>query len=344
VGTVLTLGLVTESLRTSAAAVLQVGKADFTVAQNGASDIINSVMTEQQLTGVANTPGVKSAIGVLLDTERLDADHPLFVEIGIDPEALQPFGVHILRGRPFGADAEGEMLLGWRIADALGIKPGDQLQVQEGTKTVVGIYSTGNVFGDSAGMFPLVPMQGFERQPSGLSLAFVKIAPGTTKNEVARRVADDNPNLAVIRSAAEFGRADRNYEFIRTADKAATIVAVFVGALIVANTMLLALVERTREFGVLRSIGWSRWQLILLIVSEALIVSLVGAALGVALAVAATELLSHVSALQGILKPAYQSGIFYRALVTAAVVGFLGALYPAVRVGFLSPMEALRRE
>ena len=344
VGTVLTLGLVTESLRTSAAAVLQVGKADFTVAQKGAADIISSVMTEPQVARVAATPGVESAIGVLLDTERLNDENPLFIEIGIDPEALQPFGVHILRGRPFGATADDEMLLGWRLADAVGIQPGDQLDVAGGKKTVVGIFSTGNVFGDSAGMFPLIPMQAFERQPSGFSLAFVRVEPGTPAAAVARRVADDNPNLTTISSVAEFGRADRNYEFIRTADRAATIVAVFVGALIVANTMLLALVERTREFGVLRSIGWSRWQLIFLIVSEALVISLVGAALGVGLAVAATELLSHVPALEGILKPAYEAGIFYRALVTAAAVGLLGALYPAVRVGFLSPMEALRRE
>jgi putative ABC transport system permease protein len=187
-------------------------------------------------------------------------------------------------------------------------------------------------------------MQGFERQPSGLSLAFVQREPGVTKHELARRVAEDNPNLAVIESAEEFGRADRNYEFIRTADRAATIVAVFVGALIVANAMMLALVERTREFGVLRSIGWSRWQLIALIVGEAFIVSLAGAAIGVGLAVAATEVLSHVSALHGVLQPEYQSGIFFRALITAAVVGFLGSMYPAVRVAFLSPMEALRRE
>ena len=344
VGTVLTLGLVTESLRTSAAAILEVGKADFTVAQNGASDIINSVMTEQQLARVAATPGVKSAVGVLLDTEPLDADTPLFIEIGIEPRALRPFGVHILRGRAFGARADKEMMLGWRIAEARGLQPGDTMKVQGEEKTIVGIFSTNNVFGDLAGMFPLVPMQGFERQPSGLSLAFVQREPGTTKRELARRVAADTPNLAVIRSAEEFGRADRNYEFIRTADRAATIVAVFVGALIVANAMMLALVERTREFGVLRSIGWSRWQLIALIVGEAFIVSLAGAAIGVGLAVAATEVLSHVSALHGVLQPEYQSGIFFRALITAAVVGLLGSMYPAVRVAFLSPMEALRRE
>jgi putative ABC transport system permease protein len=281
---------------------------------------------------------------VLLDTERLDAQNPLFIEVGIAPESLRPFGVHLLRGRPFGATAGNEMLLGWRIADQLGVSPGDQLRLAGGTKTVVGIYSTGNVFGDSAGMFPLVPFQGYERQPSGLSLAFVKVEPGTPISTVEHRVARGNPNLTTIRSAEQFGRADRNYEFIRTADRAATIVAVFVGALIVANAMLLALIERTHEFGILRSIGWSRWQLIYLIMSEAFIISLLGAAVGVGIAVGATSLLSHASELEGILKPAYQSGIFFRALLTAAAVGFFGALYPAVRVGFLSPMQALRRE
>jgi putative ABC transport system permease protein len=344
VGTVLTLGVVTDSLRSSAAGILQVGKADFTVAQRGAADIINSVLTEKQVAAVGRVPGVRSAIGVLLDTEKLNDDNPLFIEIGIAPEALSPFGVHILRGRPFAADAPDEMLLGWRIADQLGINPGDTLQVAGGTKTVVGTFSTGNAFGDSAGMFPIVPFQAWERQPSGLSLAFVRVEPGTPHSVVEHRVAAEFPNLATIRNLADFGRADRNYEFIKTADEAATIIAVFVGALVVANAMLLSLIERTREFGVLRSLGWSRWQLVALIMSEALVISVAGAALGVVLAVGATQLLTHVSSFQGVLEPDYQAGIFGRALITAAVVGFLGAAYPAIRVSFLSPMEALRRE
>jgi ABC-type antimicrobial peptide transport system permease subunit len=48
--------------------------------------------------------------------------------------------------------------------------------------------------------------------------------------------------------------------------------------------------------------------------------------------------------LVGILKPTYESATFFRALVAAAAIGILGALYPAVRVGFLTPMEAMRRE
>ena len=95
---VVALGIVTDSIRTTAAGVLKVGAADFTISQKGLSDILESALTEQQLTRVQKTPGVKSAIGVLLDTEALDKDHPLVVEVGIRPEDLAPFGVRLAAG------------------------------------------------------------------------------------------------------------------------------------------------------------------------------------------------------------------------------------------------------
>jgi putative ABC transport system permease protein len=344
VSTILVLGIVTESLRTSAASILQVGKADFTVAQKGASEILDSVMTEQQLAGLQQTPGVRSAIGVLLDTEKLNDDNPLFVEIGIDPADLQPFGVTILRGRAFDPKAKDEMILGWRLAQDLGVEPGDTLDVAGGRKTVTGIFSTGNVFGDQAGMFPLIPFQAWERQPSGLSLAFLKVDKGASVRNVQRRITAENRNLTTIETVAQFGRADRNFKFITAADTAARFVAVIVGAIIVANSMLLSLLERTREFGVMRSIGWPRWRVVALVMSEAVVISFLGAALGVGLSVGVTVILSHVSSLVGILNPNYEAATFFRALVAAAAIGVLGALYPAIRVGFLTPREAMSRE
>src|SRR5689334_16665974 len=79
--TVVALGIVTESVRNTAAGVLQVGEADFTVAQKNVSDIIDSALTDAQLHRVQTVSGVASAVGVLLDTERLDAQHPLLIEI-----------------------------------------------------------------------------------------------------------------------------------------------------------------------------------------------------------------------------------------------------------------------
>src|SRR5690242_13551119 len=176
------------------------------------------------------------------------------------------------------------MVLGWRIAADLGLEPGDTMKIAGGEKRITGIFSTGNVFGDSAGMFPIVPFQAYERQPDGFTLAFVRVRPGANVPAVEKRVANENPGLTTIRSLADFGRADRNYSLITAADRGATIVAIIIGAFIVMNTMLLSLVERTREFGILRSIGWTRRRVVSLIMSEAFIISVGGAALGVAAA------------------------------------------------------------
>jgi putative ABC transport system permease protein len=77
---------------------------------------------------------------------------------------------------------------------------------------------------------------------------------------------------------------------------------------------------------------------------EALLISVVGAAIGVGLAVGLVSVLARLHKMQGILHPDYTAGTFVRALIVAAAVAFLGALYPAIRASLLSPMAALRRE
>ena len=201
---VVALGIVTHSVRATAAGVLEVGKADFTVAQRNVSDILESALTEQQLARVRAVPGVASAVGVLLDTERLDAQHPLVVQIGIAPQDLTPFGVLMVAGRPFGASAAGEMLVGSHLAQDLDVQLGQRINIAGGPKTVVGIFATGNVFGDSAVMFPLVPFQAHERQPGGLSLFFVKTDRGASIATVERRVEHSSPVLAAIRNLTEW--------------------------------------------------------------------------------------------------------------------------------------------
>jgi putative ABC transport system permease protein len=342
--TVVALGIVTDSVRATAAGVLEVGRADFTVAQKNVSDVLESALTETQLARVQAEQHVASAIGVLLDTEKLDAQHPLLVEIGIRPQDLTPFGVQVVAGRPFGATADSEVMLGSRLAQDLDAHLGQKIVIAESPKTVVGIFTTGNVFGDSAVMLPLVPFQAYEREPGGLSLFFVQVTPGADVAAVKQAVAASSPILVPISNLAEFGRADRDYQLITAADRAATVVAVIIGAIIVMNAMLLSLVERYREFGILRAIGWSRRRVVALVLGEAIAIGFAGAALGVLLAWVVISVLADLPRLQGILHPDYTAGVFARALLTAAAVAFLGALYPAMRAARLPPLAAIRRE
>ena len=301
-------------------------------------------MTETQVAQVAATPGVASAVGAVVTTTRLDADHPVFLEIGVAPSALAPFGVQVVAGRPYGPTAPREIMLGWQAAEDLHKRVGDTIAIDGIAYQVVGLYSIEQVFGDTASMLPLIPMQASERKPGTVTLVAVQVRPGASIDAVRRQIESEHPNLATVRLASEFGRVDRNIDFLRAARTGATIVALVIGVIIVMNTMLLSFIERVREFGLLRALGWSRRRLVSLVMGEAMGISLLGAAAGVALAFLLTQGLARYSSLRGFLQPEYSAGVFWRALFSAVGIGLLAALYPCLRAGALRPGMALRKE
>lgn len=341
---IVTLTVVTKSLQDSAASVLQIGRADFVVAQKGAPDLLDSVVTDKQVAGLSKTPGVASAIGALVTTTPLDSSHPQFLEVGVDPAALETFGVQVVAGRAYTATATNELMLGWQAAEDLGKHVGDTVRIDRTTYRVVGIYSIKQVFGDAASMLPLITMQANERKPGTVTLMAVKAQPGVAIDGLRKTIETEYPNLATVRLASEFGRVDRNIEFLRAAKTGATIVALLIGIIVVMNTMLLSLVERMREFGLLRALGWTRRRLVSLVMGEALSISLLGAMLGVGLAFLLTFTLARASSLQGLLQPQYSASTFGLALYSAVGIGLVAALYPSLRAGALRPGVALRRE
>ncbi len=341
---VVALDVTSSGLEQSAAAIISVGKADFTVVQKGASDTLTSTIDRQELTRISRTPGVASVVGVLVETEHLNANNPVFIEIGINPGQLAAFGVKVVRGHQYAPAASHEVMLGWRAASNFGLHDGDRFKANGTWNTVVGIYSTGNSFGDSGAMFPLPAIQGYNRVPGIVTLAFVKVTPGASAANVAARVDYTQPELTTIRTADQFGRADRNLVYLEAAVNGSTVLAILIGAVIVGNTMLLSLFERTREFGLLRAIGWTRRRTVGLLLGESLLLAVVGAAIGVGLSFAVAAALSQLPALKGILHPNFTEGAFWRALFTALVMTFIGALYPTIRAALLSPLKALSYE
>lgn len=341
---VVTLGVVTASLQRSAANVLLMGKADFIVAQKSVATALSSVVSEAQVEQVAQTPGVHSAVGVLVGTVHLNATNPIFIEIGVEPAELRTFGVTVVSGRPYTAHATHEVMLGWQAAQSLHRRVGDSVRIGTIDYTVVGIYSLNQVFGNTAAMFPLTTLQANTRKPGTVTLVAVRVDPGASVSDVMARVDRDYPSLASVKLASQFGRIDRNLTFLNAAQTGAQIIALVIGVIVVLSTMLLSFVERIREFGLLRAIGWSRVRLLSLVMGEAVGISLLGAAAGVALSVALTAALEHFSSLRGVLQATYSVGIVGTGLYTAIGIGVLAALYPCARAAMLRPGVALRRE
>jgi putative ABC transport system permease protein len=341
---VLALGVLTSSLRETAVSILKIGRADFTVSQKGASDVLYSTISKEEIDAIRRTKGVESTIGVFVHTGTLGKQHPFFLEIGLAPHDEATYGVQVVAGRSYTATAPDEMMLGWRAAKDLGVGVGDRFKLEERTFRVVGIFSTNNPIGDGGGMFPITSLQAWHTLPGVYTLAFVRVQPGARIDAVRRAVEKANPRLATIKSESDFGRVDRNLVLITAANVGGSLLALFIGATGVMNTSLLSFYERIREFGLLRATGWNRRRLFGLVLGEALLVSFAGAMLGMIMGIAAIVALTRVSQLVGVFHPAYHSWIFGRALGFAFAMAVLGALYPAVQAARLAPLTALRRE
>ncbi|MCK4470893.1 MAG: ABC transporter permease, partial [Anaerolineae bacterium] len=123
-----------------------------------------------------------------------------------------------------------------------------------------------------------------------------------------------------------------------------SFLAVFIGAVGMLNTMLMSVLERTREIGVLRALGWRRGRVLRMILQEGLALGAVGGVCGILLGLGLAWGMSQMPGMGEMVDPRYSPELFARALVVALITGVIGGLYPAWRATRMRPVEALRYE
>ncbi|MCU1354663.1 MAG: ABC-type transport system, involved in lipoprotein release, permease component [Acidimicrobiales bacterium] len=173
---------------------------------------------------------------------------------------------------------------------------------------------------------------------------FVDRAPGVdlaTARQAVDRAAHDYPQ-ADVQDRAEFKQAQTGeIDMILNLIYALLGLAVFIALLGIANTLALSIFERTRELGLLRAVGMTRTQLRTTVRYEAVIISLLGAVLG--LAIGAGFGWSIVRAMSGegldtFSLPVTQLGVM---VAIAAVAGVAAAILPARRASRMNVLEAI---
>jgi ABC-type antimicrobial peptide transport system permease subunit len=122
------------------------------------------------------------------------------------------------------------------------------------------------------------------------------------------------------------------------------VLASVAGGLIMMNTMLMSVYERTREIGVLRALGWRRRRVLWLILGEALALGAGGGLLGVLGGLALIEAANQTPAVASMLQASVTPALLVQAMGTALALGTVGGLYPAWRASQLQPVEAMRYE
>jgi putative ABC transport system permease protein len=114
-------------------------------------------------------------------------------------------------------------------------------------------------------------------------------------------------------------------------------VALLVGAIGVANIMVISVLERRSEIGLRRALGATRGQIRAQFLAEAILLSLAGGAAGVIIGAAATAVYARGHAEPAVIPPQAWAG----GLAAAVTIGALAGLLPAIRAARLSPTQAL---
>jgi putative ABC transport system permease protein len=125
-------------------------------------------------------------------------------------------------------------------------------------------------------------------------------------------------------------------------------IALLVGGVGVMNTMYTAVLERTREIGILKAVGAKDSHVLLLFLFESGLMGLAGGALGLivgfSVAWIAVAIVSRVFQAQGAFSPVLSFGLVVGALFFSFLVGAVAGIFPAVRAARLPPVDALRYE
>jgi len=338
VATIVALLGVTDGLKQTAGGLVRLGAGDLGLFQKDVADPTASVLPTDLVAHVRRVAGVADATPVQLLIEKVRRDSGAVV-FGLQADGFVARRLVFVSGRP--ASARGETAVGDGLARRLRLQPGSTLQIGRRRFRVSGVYHTGIFFEDQGAVISLREAQQIAGRENEATTIPVVLAPNVRRGDVERRITRRWPGLTAIGTPEDAARAGANGMLISKAALVIVVLALIIGGISVANTMLLSVVERRGEFAVMTAVGWSAPQVALLVLSEGVAISLLGAGVGLLLGALGSRLLVHALHVAAFVSPVLTASTLLAGALIGAAIGIIGGLYPAWRAAHLPPAPGL---
>jgi len=305
---------------------------------------------------------------VEVETEFVEGRHRGNLRVlGTTPAGLRIRGVTVVEGRPF---SEKETETGDRVAlvsESLWKKLGGTLsrgslpvlRMSNSLFEVVGVFSAPGFLPEetaetrAGGPEVLVPLRAASSlgapvdEVRGIFLTRLLVKLKSDDDDLGAAAAVEEALLRAHRGVRDFAVVSP-VRLLREREEASRSlrlmlaltggIALLVGAIGILNVMLASVSERRREVGIHRALGARRRQVVLLFLSEAVLLALLGGLGGLAVGTILSVAVARLAGFPAVVSPVAVTAGF----VTSFAVGVAAGLYPAVHASWMEPMDAIR--
>ena len=330
----------------SFAAIYESHAVDIVVSRQGSADRLSSAVDESYIEKLLKLPGVAKTSGVLLETLSLEESDVYGIpSMGIanDSWLLDDYE---LRSNKVDCPDNRCLMLGIHLADRVGIDAGKRVSLFEEPYLVTGIFKSQSTWENGSIILPLDQLQALTDRAGQVTYINLVLDASVDQAAAAKLIEQIHaldPKLEAL-TTGDFVRTDTRMRIASAMAWMTSMIALVIGAIGTLNTMMTSVLERTREIGILRAIGWPRRRVVSMILLESSVLAVLASVLGCLLAVLLTRVLAQSEAARGILSPSINPMIIGQGCLLAVAIGMLGALIPAWRASKLLPTEAFREQ
>jgi ABC-type antimicrobial peptide transport system permease subunit len=347
VASIIGLGALADGMQTGYTNMLSGSKADLVLSQPDAFDIAFSSIDEEIGPALAVMPEIKN-VSAMIEGYSSSEDQTLLIVFGYPDGSFSLERYQLVEGQMLSeAKSSGvrgkPVMLGSAASESLKKGVGDNIRLVSSTYRVVGIYQTGDAFEDSAVLLPMREAQELLGKSRQVSLFYIQLKDPSLKQRLVDRVQRQWPKLQLT-GANEYANKQSMIDMMRGMMWVISILAIIIGGVSMMNSQLMSVFERTREIGVLRSVGWSSGRVLRMILSESLLVCLAGGLIGIVMGYGLLTWLQSLIMMFGTGISTVRPSLILQALMVVLLLGVTGGLYPAWKASRLQPVEALRYE
>jgi len=260
---------------------------------------------------------------------------------GIDLQSYESLstGFHYLEGGPF--QGPYDVLVDDLFAKSKHAKVGDTIEILNNTFHICGIVERGK---GARKFVPIATLQDLIGAKDKATIFYLKLDNPANADAVVDEIRHvPGMERHVVNSMASYlaAMSAGNVPMLSTFIDVVVGVSMVIGFIVIFQAMYTAVMERTREIGILKAMGASKLYIVNIVLRETVLLSLARILLGVAVSLAARAGLAHKFPL---LQVVVDGGWIVRATVIAIVGSVAGSLYPAFKAAQKDPIDALAYE